>query len=565
VYYISSLSSKSLKLQSDQVIKEDAENYYLNPKNNDVSPKAFPKEPIIWHLDDLKKTKYQSNFDKIFKDLEVKKTVLLINDECHWAQLTDGTWRNFLRKLGIDPLNLTETDRNKWPKNLFLLSISATPFLHASKKIIYPPLFGDAELEVTDEYFGVKSLLKSARLNDNDGIRLSDNDYAYLKTVLLPKVEQQFEIKKETGVVVVRVERGKTEQLKQEIENYFANSNKKIKINCYGTKHEDIFNAKKLIETPSYRLKQQDVDIIFALIINAFSAGDDIELQNGNVLGWYETNACDEKVDTTIQRVGRCFGYKGKKDLSFPIFVSKKVLEEADKFYDGKLEDNGLPYIPKGIGLTKPKYEDDYELQVFDTELEAQQKYLQVHGKKWNQTRSTGTTQGFAKEILNSKASHGREYWYIKFSPIQYRVVFGDWNEIPNELKIQQANTGTAKPTISGAWKNDVASYLLKGTKQTFGGEQFFWYIDGPSNAHLQSWEGIKQFKGKYAWFEPLSQQNIVFSPLNQCDPACYDDCRELYESSFAEQLGGLEGKYGVYVKKAKKRFVPPTVVEKYL
>jgi hypothetical protein len=368
VYYVLTLSSTELKTHLEKNVNKAFEFY------SELGMK-FPFIKIL-HSDDLKtKTKkYKELNEQIKEDVDNGFVVMVINDECHAGQGKGGIYnKNLLKRFNVD----LRKPRENWPQNLFLLSISATPFAAALAAQSYPPIFDFVVLKTSKEYFSVEKILASGRFHPTEDKKLLDvykdkngNERKNLEDVLDTTFQYYESVNRKTGVAILRM--GSSKNKKEIKEIIFRECNKKginPIINSYGD-HDgadgSIQEAKKLLESSSEFLEAGygKNTVIFALIFNAFAAGSDIsftgknkEFGRANCLLWYEPAMSDlEKVDSYIQRIMRNGGY-GRENLMYPIFGSRRLMEKVKDFYTNPEKYlkynplNGIIEVPKGNGI----------------------------------------------------------------------------------------------------------------------------------------------------------------------------------------------------------------------
>lgn len=130
-----------------------------NPRKQDIIRMIRDNLHVFWGFHNI--TEYNDN----------PNNTLYIWDESHYAQTKDMGPHQFLTNIGISADGNQSLMKSK---NVYMLSVSATPFSEYTNLLLHEQNKTVVRLEVTDEYHGVKNMLQRCLISGFNTDRWTD-------------------------------------------------------------------------------------------------------------------------------------------------------------------------------------------------------------------------------------------------------------------------------------------------------------------------------------------------------------------------------------------------------
>lgn len=320
IFYILNISDNDLRSQTQFRIKKAGLGKYVK----------------VMHLSELKRY----NVDK---DVDYR---LIMVDECHLAldrKVKDKfrPFHDFMKRCGVDyGRNITTWGNNT--TNNFVLSVSATPYAHATQMAlteIDTHGFRSVWMPISDDYYSLEDMLENKRLFEAD----------YCVTPKTKKVTPFFKERMEefvdlcdakgNGHMIVRA----IGEAPQAIVEYINENFPDIEVNIFDNENNNISLLHSVL-TDTFPAPQ------VVIIRGSMRAGKTIETTQ-HIHMWVDTK--EPTSDTMCQSIGRCLGYEmvdGKnrrKDDDFPIYCNIKEVDLIIQFWK-KHQGEAFPFIPSG-------------------------------------------------------------------------------------------------------------------------------------------------------------------------------------------------------------------------
>lgn len=417
VFYLINISCNDIKDQTERRLWRSK--HFGNPD--------LPVQ--LLHLADLVRRKYTVNHD-------VDRRLVIV-DECQEALDRSNSrkakpFHSFMSELGIEygePVSQWE-NKNNW-----VISTSATPFVHIVRQKINEHAFERVDLPVHEGYYALSDMQEAGRLFQSERLVedgkatdfFIDRFHEFLDSCLPMSEEDGL------GKMIVRLV-GNDANV---IENYINTNYAGILVRTFSDHNKNLNTLDEEIATP--------YPSPFVVIIKgALRAGKTLTTTK-YINMWVETP--DSKGSTACQAIGRCCGSpeadgRSKFEDTFPIYGNMKQIEVAINFFNGN--DRSLPSakgIKKLANASRPQYEIRYvpgNFRTFEEVTAWAASKVKIKGKPvafGAQRCSTYKTMSVAHSYLD-KVPRGyyrdankkqRVYWLDGPHPIHTK----DWDKLP--------------------------------------------------------------------------------------------------------------------------------------
>ncbi len=356
-HFIISCKDQNIKENEYQII------YISNKSDNEIRDQTYARFaqsfpyglPIhIYHHSNLKKM----ISDKTITDFNKKTLVIL--DECHCSLGKDKPLEKFLKKLGIFYGKPIE----KWEnKNVYLLSISATPYVQSILELenwkYNIDSFKTVNLELNSDYLSLVDIYKSGRIKqlpclilNKDKSDISDE----LKILIKNWLEKGIE-KNNNFYYIIRAI-GKNYSILKETLEKMQKINEEFGIACFCEKSNS--NNENPINKLDGIISRPASKPTIILIKGALRAGKTLEYTK------YIGEAIESgksKSDSAAQAfAGRSCGHN-KKNENYIIYCDKDAIKYAAAYYDPSML-NAENIIPNGNNNSSNFKKTDYQLEI---------------------------------------------------------------------------------------------------------------------------------------------------------------------------------------------------------
>jgi hypothetical protein len=332
VYFITNVSNVALNEQTNERIAESKLDSIYKRKIHCLHHAQY-RNP--------QRAKYGSEKTLAEIEADVKnnpdKMFLLFIDEAHVAQEADKPYDKFIKRFGIDYGK--PVFKNKY-KNVYAVSVSATPFAHATQQRLKKGGVEFARLIKNKQYYSLEHMYNAQRIKEaEEPFEKKGGKWALSEWTIDRLNEFKKIIKNNHGNLVFRVSDGdKAVLLKKYIKN---NYNFGCEIFAT-TKHK----TKTINSLPNYLkdVPKDESECTVLIIINAMRVGMSVDTTR-NIRMWIDSPK--SAGDTTIQSIGRCLGYDDNKfaeknnlsvhskfDDVFPVYCDMREIELAIDFYN---------------------------------------------------------------------------------------------------------------------------------------------------------------------------------------------------------------------------------------
>lgn len=317
VIYLNNISSNDLKDQTE---------------NRLMQAGLLGKVRIIHHAD-IRRGKF--SFDKN------AKRRLIIVDECHWALGKNKPLHKMFKSLGVNYGESIDTWANK---EVYVLSVSATPFASIIQSKVNDRSFQPVVLKVSVDYYSLKDMKNSDRLFQSDQV-VRNGKVTQFFTVRMKEFEDRCK-EHGPGFMVVRSTGKGPELLLEYIKRNYPEMDARV------FESMPVNNINRLDEMLSITPAKPFISIIKGCM----RAGKTLTTTK-NIRLWLEPP--QSKTDTMCQAVGRCVGYEmiptsdtdqkrnRRFDDVFPIYCNLSQINEALEFFDKVGSDHSYS-VPDG-------------------------------------------------------------------------------------------------------------------------------------------------------------------------------------------------------------------------
>lgn len=349
---------------------------------------------------------HHGNLNKV--SLTKATRVLIIVDECHVALRKDHPFDKFMRNFGISYGN---SHRGWTCDNVYVLSVSATPFAHEIQNAIRDrAAFERVILEKADDYYGFKDLQRDGRLRQAFALTSNSRSVRCTPTPqflsFLKELKEKFDNGQKANKVVLRMTgQNRIKVAMEAIKSVFG---EKVTVNDRNCKAGDL----QLIDQD---LSTRYPHPTFVIIRGALRAGKTLTTTE-HIAAWVETST-SSKGDTVAQSVGRCMGY-GKRGEMFPIYCTLAEVDTIIDFYDHAYADRDALHIPSGAwnGPTTAHTRNYFERhpEVFNDAAGLRAKYGNVLIKRNSENKASSLAEklaatGYRGQYGNLKDALGNE------------------------------------------------------------------------------------------------------------------------------------------------------------